>query len=192
LGLQRTVTAGIISALDRPVKIDQEDGSGSPSYLSAIQTDAPINPGNSGGPLVNSSGAVIGINTAGRFTASDGGQEIPISGIGYAIPINHARDIAQQLIRTGKVAHASIGAQGITALAGLQFGGYVKQVSPGGPAAKGGLRPGDVVLVADQTVIETFDQLLVIVQQHKPGDRIELTYERSGKKHTTRVTLGKA
>ncbi len=191
LGLQGTVTAGIVSALNRPVKVTGEDGT--PAYLSAIQTDAPINPGNSGGALVNASGAVIGINAAGRFATSDAtGSQIPVSGIGYAIPINHARDVALALIRTGKVEHAAIGAQGVTALAGLQVGGYVKQVSPGGPAAKAGLRPGDVVVVADKVAVQTFDQLIVIVSQHKPGDRLEVTYYRAGKKHTTNVNLGKA
>ncbi|WP_375491073.1 S1C family serine protease [uncultured Jatrophihabitans sp.] len=190
LGLQGTVTEGIVSALNRPVKAESDNGTS--AYLSAIQTDAPINPGNSGGALVNSSGAVIGINSAGRFSTSDpSGDQIPISGIGYAIPINHARDIATQLIRTGKVDHAAIGAQGVTALAGLQVGAYVKQVSPGGPAAKAGLQPGDVVVVADRMTVQTFDQLVVIVQQHKPGDRIQVTYYRGSDKRTTTVTLGK-
>lgn len=190
LGLQGTVTAGIVSALNRPVKAQSDDGTS--AYLSAIQTDAPINPGNSGGALVNSSGAVIGINSAGRFSTSDpSGSQIPISGIGYAIPINHARSIATALIRTGKVEHAAIGAQGVTALAGLQVGGYLKQVSPGGPAAKAGLRPGDVVVVADKLAVQTFDQLIVIVQQHKPGDRIGVTYYRGADKRTTTVTLDK-
>jgi S1-C subfamily serine protease len=190
LGLQGTVTAGIVSALNRPVKAESDNGTS--AYLSAIQTDAPINPGNSGGALVNASGAVVGINSAGRFSTSDpSGDQIPISGIGYAIPINHARSIATQLIRFGKVDHASIGAQGVTALAGLQVGAYVKQVSPGGPAAKAGLRPGDVVVVADKLAVQTFDQLVVIVQQHKPGDRIAVTYYRGADKRTTTVTLGK-
>jgi serine protease Do len=191
LGLQGTVTAGIVSALNRPVKAVSDDGTA--AYLSAIQTDAPINPGNSGGALVNSSGAVIGINSAGRFATSDAsGSQIPVSGIGYAIPINHARDVAQALIRTGKVSHAGIGAQGVTALAGLRVGGYIKQVSPNGPAAKAGLKPGDVVVVADKVAVQTFDQLIVIVQQHKPGDHIQVTYYRGKDKRTADVTLGKA
>jgi S1-C subfamily serine protease len=191
LGLQGTVTQGIVSALNRPVHAGSDDGSAD-AYLDAIQTDAAINPGNSGGALVNASGAVIGINSAGRFTASDGsGGQIPISGIGYAIPINYARDIAQQLIRTGKAEHASLGAQGITALSGLQVGAYIKQVSPGGAAAKAGLKPGDVVVAADGQIVQAFDQLIVIVQEHKPGDRISITYypKNSSKKVTKTVTL---
>jgi S1-C subfamily serine protease len=192
LGLQGTVTEGIVSALNRPVHSGSEDGT-SDAYLNAIQTDAAINPGNSGGALVNSSGAVIGINSAGRFTASDGtGGQIPISGIGYAIPINYARTIALQLIHTGKAVHATMGAQGVTALAGLQVGAYVKQVSPAGPAAKAGIKPGDVIVVADGQIVQSFDQLIVIVQEHKPGDKISVTYylKNSAKKVTTKVTLG--
>jgi S1-C subfamily serine protease len=192
LGLQGTVTEGIVSALSRPVHSSSEDGS-SDAYLDAIQTDAAINPGNSGGALVNTSGAVIGINSAGRFETSDGsGGQIPVSGIGYAIPINYARTIALELIHTGKAAHASFGAQGVTALSGLQVGAYVKQVSPGGSAAKAGIAPGDVIVVADGQVVQTFDQIIVIVQQHQPGDRISVTYypKNSSKKVTKTVTLG--
>ncbi|HVU93335.1 MAG TPA: trypsin-like peptidase domain-containing protein, partial [Jatrophihabitans sp.] len=192
LGLQGTVTQGIVSALNRPVHAGSDDGSAD-AYLDAIQTDAAINPGNSGGALVNASGAVIGINSAGRFTASDGsGGQIPISGIGYAIPINYARKIALELIHTGKAEHATLGAQGITALSGLEVGAYVKQVSPGGPAAKAGLKPGDVIVAADGQVVQAFDQLIVIVQEHKPGDRIKVTYypKNSSTKRTIAVTLG--
>ncbi len=192
LGLQGTVTEGIVSALNRPVHAGSQDGT-SDAYLDAIQTDAAINPGNSGGALVNTSGAVVGINSAGRFSASDGsGGQIPISGIGYAIPINYAHDIALQLIHTGKAVHADLGVQGVTALSGLQVGAYIKQVSPGGPAAKAGLKPGDVVIVADHQIVQAFDQLIVIVQEHKPGDRISLTYypKNSAKKVTITVKLG--
>ncbi|HKC28096.1 MAG TPA: trypsin-like peptidase domain-containing protein [Jatrophihabitans sp.] len=190
LGLQGTVTAGIISALDRPVRVTADDGT--TAYINAIQTDAPINHGNSGGPLVNSSGAVVGINSAAAVDPTVDNGNATANGIGYAIPINYARDIALQLIHTGTAAHASFGATGSTVLAGLQVGGYVKQVSPGGPAAKAGLKPGDVIVVADGKVVQTFDQLTVIVEQHKPGDRISVTYypKDSATKVTTTVTLG--
>jgi S1-C subfamily serine protease len=191
LGLQGTVTSGIVSALDRPVRVSSDDGT--TAYLDAIQTDAPINHGNSGGPLVNASGAVIGINSAAAIDPSaGGGGGATANGIGYAIPINYARDIAEQLIHTGKVKHATFGATGSTVLAGLEVGGYIKQVSPGGAAAKAGLKPGDVIVVADNKIVQTFDQLTVIVEQHKPGDRIEVTYypKNSSKKVTTKVTLG--
>ena len=189
LGLQGTVTAGIISALDRPVRVTGDDGT--TSYLNAIQTDAPINPGNSGGPLVNAAGAVIGINSAAAVDPTAGGGSTA-NGIGYAIPINYARDIALQLIHTGKAVHATFGATGATVLAGLEVGGYIKQVSPGGPADDAGLKPGDVVVVADGKIVQSFDQLTVIVEQHKPGDQISVTYypKNSSTKVTTTVTLG--
>jgi S1-C subfamily serine protease len=187
LGLQGTVTAGIVSALHRPVQETNDDGSPG-AYLDAIQTDAPINPGNSGGALVNSSGAVIGINSAASLGSSQGS----ISGIGYAIPINYARRIALELIHTGKATHATIGATGSTALSGLRAGAYLKQISPGGPADKAGLSPGDVVIAADGKVVQTFGQLVVIVQEHRPGDQISLTYYRknTSTKVTTTVKLG--
>jgi putative serine protease PepD len=134
----------------------------------------------------------VGINSAGRFSASDGsGGTIPISGIGYAIPINYAREIALELIHTGKAAHAALGAQGVTALSGLDVGAYIKQVSPKGAADRAGLKPGDVVVAADGQVVQAFDQLIVIVQKHKPGDRITVTYypKNSSTKRTITVTL---
>jgi S1-C subfamily serine protease len=189
LGLQGTVTAGIVSALNRPVRVTGEDGT--TSYLDAIQTDAPINHGNSGGPLVNAAGAVIGINSAAAVDPTNGGTTTA-NGIGYAIPINYARDIALQLIHTGRAVHASFGATGATVLSGLEVGAYIKQVSPGGPAAQAGLKPGDVIVAADGQVVQSFDQLTVIVEQHKPGDRISVTYypKDSSTKTTTSVTLG--
>ncbi|MBN9621131.1 MAG: trypsin-like peptidase domain-containing protein, partial [Actinobacteria bacterium] len=192
LGLQGTVTSGIVSALNRPVHAGATDGSDG-AYLDAIQTDAAINPGNSGGALLDASGAVIGINSAGRFTASDGsGGQIPSSGIGYAIPINDARTVALELIHTGKAVHASLGVQGVTALAGQQVGAYIKQVAPNSAAAKAGLALGDVVVAADGQLVQSFEQLIVIVQQHKPGDRISLTYypKDSAQTVTKTVTLG--
>jgi S1-C subfamily serine protease len=189
LGLQGTVTAGIVSALNRPVRVTGDDGT--TSYLNAIQTDAPINHGNSGGPLVNAAGAVIGINSAAAVDPTSGGTTTA-NGIGYAIPINYARDVALQLIHTGKAVHASFGATGSTVLAGLEVGAYIKQISPGGPADQAGLKPGDVIVVADGQVVQSFDQLSVIVEQHMPGDRISVTYypKDSSTKVTTTVTLG--
>ena len=190
LGLDGTVTEGIVSALDRAVHVFSDDGQ-SDAYLDAIQTDAAINPGNSGGALVDAAGAVVGINTAGRFsTSSATGQATPVSGIGYAIPINYARDIAQQLIRTGKARHGSLQAQGRTVTDGGQQGAYLEQVIPNGAAARAGLQNGDVIVVAEGRPIRTFDQLVVLVQEHNPGDKIDVTYFRDASKKTATVILG--
>ncbi|HZZ96218.1 MAG TPA: trypsin-like peptidase domain-containing protein [Jatrophihabitantaceae bacterium] len=191
LGLEGTVTAGIVSALDRPVHTTDSGASG--AYLDAIQTDAAINPGNSGGALVDAQGAVIGINSAARLLTTDGANgTLPVSGIGYAIPIDYARNIALQLIKTGKAVHGSLDAQGRTAQAGLQEGAYLEQVLPKGAAANAGLRNGDVIIVADGKAIVSYDQLVVTVQEHKPGDKIDVTYYRGAAKRTSTVTLGSA
>jgi S1-C subfamily serine protease len=186
------VTAGIVSALGRPVAVPDESGN-SQVYLDAIQTDAAINPGNSGGALVDARGAVVGINSAAALGARSGtGSTTSTSGIGFAIPINYARDVAQQLIRTGKAQHGSLGAQGRTATAGLQDGAYLEQVLPGGAADKAGLRNGDVIVAADGHAIIGYDQLVVLVQQHRPGDKISVTFDRGSATRTTTVTLGSA
>jgi S1-C subfamily serine protease len=191
LDLQGTVTEGIVSALRRAVAIPAESG-GESIYIDAIQTDAAINHGNSGGALVDASGAVIGINSAAAFGTTDpSGQQSAVSGIGFAIPMNYARGIAQQLIRTGKAVHASLGAQGRSATAndGLDQGAYLEQVAPAGPAVKAGLRNGDVVVAADGRPIVSYPQLVVVVQSHQPGDSISVTYFRGAAKKTTRVKL---
>jgi len=190
LGLSGTVTEGIVSAKDRAVHVYSEDGT-SDAYLNAIQTDAAINPGNSGGALVDAAGAVVGINSAGRFTTPDaGGGSTPVSGIGYAIPINYARDIATDLIKTGKTEHASLGAQGRSVTDGSRLGAYLVQVEPSGPAAAAGLKNGDVIVVAGGHRILSFDQLAVLVQTAKPGAKLELTYYRGSTKVNATVTLG--
>ncbi|HEV7193464.1 MAG TPA: trypsin-like peptidase domain-containing protein [Jatrophihabitantaceae bacterium] len=193
LGLQGTVTEGIVSSLNRAVHI--ADASSSGVYINAIQTDAAINHGNSGGALVDASGAVVGINSAAALSTTDAnGQQSAASGIGFAIPINYARDVATQLIRSGKAVHASFGAQGHSATAndGLEQGAFLVQITPNGPAAKAGLKVGDVVVVADNKPIESYDQLVVIIQAHKPGDTMTVTYFRGAAKHTATVTLTSA
>jgi S1-C subfamily serine protease len=192
LGLEGTVTAGIVSALNRPVHVFGDNGT-SDAFLNAIQTDAAINPGNSGGALVDAQGAVIGINSAAALASPNGsGTQTPASGIGYAIPIDYARQVALQLIRSGKAAHGSLDAQGRTAQAGLQAGAYLEQVVPRGAAAKAGLRNGDVIIVADGKPILSYDELVVIVQSHKPGDQIQVTYFRGRNKKTATITLSSA
>jgi S1-C subfamily serine protease len=189
LGLQGTVTAGIVSQLHRPVHVFGDNGD-SDAYLDAIQTDAPINPGNSGGALVAADGSVVGINSAGATVDNGQGGTSLAAGIGYAIPVNYARQVATELIHTGKAVHASLGVQGRTATDGTQRGAYLVQVAPGGPAAAAKLTAGDVVVVAGSTPVQSYDQLAVIVQEHRPGDRLPLTFYRGAAKHTAVVTLG--
>ena len=187
LALQGTVTSGIVSALNRAVHIPDSNG-GPGVYLDAIQTDAAINHGNSGGALVDASGSVVGINSAAEF----GGSSSTVTGIGFAIPINYARGIAQQLIRTGKAVHATLGTQGksVTTTDGLHNGAYLEQVDAGGPADKAGLKAGDVIVAAGGVATPSYEDLAVIVQNHKPGDRLDLVYFRGSARHTASVTLG--
>ncbi|MET8894754.1 S1C family serine protease [Streptomyces albogriseolus] len=196
-GLSNTVTTGIISAKNRPVA--SSDGSGSKaSYMSALQTDASINPGNSGGPLLDAQGNVIGINSAIQSTSNGGfgtGQAGSI-GLGFAIPINQAKYVAQELIRTGKPVYAKIGAsvslEDATSGAKIteQGVGGTEPVDPGGPADKAGLKPGDVITKLDDRVIDSGPTLIGEIWTHKPGDEVTITYERGGKEHTTELTLG--
>ncbi len=146
LGLAGTVTVGIVSAVNRPVRLDPEGSSGD-AVIDAIQTDAAINPGNSGGPLVDSNGAVVGINTAIRsLGAEQGGGQGGSIGLGFAIPIDDARGIAEELIRTGRVAHADLGVNARSVTDGATDGAQIQNVVAGGPAAAAGIIDGDVVV----------------------------------------------
>ncbi|AMW11506.1 protease [Streptomyces qaidamensis] len=196
-GLSDTVTTGIISAKNRPVA--SSDGSGSQaSYMSALQTDASINPGNSGGPLLDARGNVIGINSAIQSTGNGGfgtGQSGSI-GLGFAIPINQAKYVAQELIKNGKPVYAKIGASvslddsSDGAQITSQGAGGAAPVEPGGPAAKAGLKPGDVIIKLDDRVIDSGPTLIGEIWTHQPGDKVTITYERGGKQRTAEVTLG--
>jgi len=179
LGLAGTVTSGIVSALNRPVRLDGQ-GSDSDAVTNAIQTDAAINPGNSGGPLVDGTGAVIGINSA-IATLSTGGRAGGGNiGVGFAIPINEARKIAQQLIRTGRARHATLGVQVTSVTDGSRDGALVQAVNPGGSAAKAGLREGDVITKVDGVLVTGADPLTVAIRTHEIGDVVTLTYVRLG------------
>jgi putative serine protease PepD len=197
-GLSNTVTTGIISAKNRPVA--SSDGSGSnASYMSALQTDASINPGNSGGPLLDAQGNVIGINSAIQSTSSGGlggTSQSGSIGLGFAIPINQAKYVAQQLIKTGKPVYAKIGASvsledssGGAKITTEGAGGSAS-VEAGGPAAKAGLKPGDVITKLDDHVIDSGPTLIGEIWTHKPGDKVKITYERGGQTHTVDLTLG--
>ena len=181
LGLDTTVTQGIISAVNREV---ESDGT---KYV-CIQTDAAINSGNSGGALVNSEGKVIGINT---LKLSGSGVE----GIGFAIPINSTFDVTNQLIDHNKVIRPYIGISGInlddsTAKKyNLVVGVYVKTVQNFSPAEKSGLQSGDVIIKADDKDITTMDELNEIKNSHKIGDTMKLKINRSGEEKEMTITL---
>ncbi|MFF4399931.1 trypsin-like peptidase domain-containing protein [Streptomyces sp. NPDC001480] len=198
-GLSNTVTTGIISAKNRPVASSDGSSTSKASYMSALQTDASINPGNSGGPLLDASGAVIGINSAIQSSSSGGlggsGQSGSI-GLGFAIPINQAKYVAQQLIKTGKPVYAKIGAS-VSLEDGTGGAKITEQgaagaaaVESGGPADKAGLKPGDVITKLDDHVIDSGPTLIGEIWTHKPGDKVTITYQRDGKEHTVDLTLG--
>ncbi|MFG2640913.1 S1C family serine protease [Streptomyces sp. NPDC048370] len=195
-GLSNTVTTGIISAKNRPVASGDGSG-GNNSYMSALQTDASINPGNSGGPLLDASGAVIGINSAIQSTGNGFGQSQAGSiGLGFAIPVNQAKNVAEQLIKTGKPVYPVIGAtvnmtdKGAGATIAAEGAGGTPAITPNGPAAKAGLKPGDVITTLGDRQIDSGPTLISEIWTHKSGDTIKLTYERDGKPTTTTVTLG--
>ncbi|MFB6780195.1 S1C family serine protease [Streptomyces sp. NPDC056352] len=194
-GLSNTVTTGIISAKNRPVASGDGSG-GSNSYMSALQTDASINPGNSGGPLLDARGAVIGINSAIQSTGSSAQSQAGSIGLGFAIPINQAKNVAQQLIKTGQPVYPVIGATVSMdertggAVISDQGSGGTPAVSPDGPAARAGLKGGDVITKFNDSVIDSGPTLIGEIWTHKPGDKVTLTYKRDGKVSTAEVTLG--
>lgn len=210
LGLQGTVTNGIVSALNRPVQTEQPQpaplnpfgvpGAGSstavtPTVLDAIQTDAPINPGNSGGPLVDMAGQVVGINSAiatlGSSATPFGTAQSGNIGVGFAIPIDQARTIAGELIATG---HAQNPILGITirdvATADGATQVVVVGVLAGGPAAAAGVHTGDVIVALDGTPVVDADALIAMVRSHTPGQLVSLTLLRAGRRLQLRVKLG--
>jgi len=182
-GLGKAVTVGIISALNRSITTE-----GGPIIEGLIQTDAPINPGNSGGALVNSSGEVIGINTA----IYQGAQ-----GIGFAIPIHLARSIANQIIDKGYVSHPWIGVYLDTVDSQtaayyrlpVDYGAIIMDIVKNGPAEMAGLRKGDIIIEFDGEKIETADDLIVRVMRHNIGDKVKVTVARGNQRLTREVTL---
>jgi S1-C subfamily serine protease len=185
LGLVGTVTDGIVSALNRPVRLDGS-GADANAVIDAIQTDAAINPGNSGGPLVDSTGAVVGINTAIRSLGMGEGGSI---GLGFAIPIDDARTIAEELIRTGVVTHAEIGINARSVSDGTTDGAQVQNVQQGGAAALAGIVEGDVIVRVGDRPIAGADELVVAVREHNPGDALPVQLIRDGRPLTVSVVL---
>jgi len=188
LGLEGSVTSGIVSALHRPVETGA--GSASTSVLSdAIQTDAAINPGNSGGPLVDASGAVIGINSAiAALSSGTTGQSGSI-GVGFAIPIDEASRVAKQLIAGDTVTHAVLGVQVSDVSGG---GARIEAVTDGSGADDAGIQAGDVVTHVDGTSVEDATALTAAVRAHQPGDKVRVTLTRAGRTEKVTVTLGSA
>jgi len=176
-GLDRTVTSGIVSALQR--QIQAPNGF---AISNVIQTDAAINPGNSGGPLIDSTGSVIGINSQ----IETGGGGSGNVGIGFAVPIDTARDVVEQLKNGGTVEHAYLGISGAT----INQTVIVKEAVAGGPAAKAGLEGGDVIVEVDGEKITAMDEVINAVNAAKPGDSLDLTVLRGGDEKTFKVTLG--
>jgi len=191
LGLAGTVTSGIVSALNRPVRLSREggnSGSDTNAVINAIQTDAPINPGNSGGALVDGSGALVGINSAIATLSSGSGQSGSI-GLGFAIPIDEARDIAQQLIRTGRAKHATLGVVARSVTDTVRNGVEVTSVAAGSAAAEAGLRKGDVILRVGQDLVAGADDLVAKIRSRSPGEKVELTYVPVNTSRSKKVTV---
>jgi putative serine protease PepD len=189
LGLTGTVTLGIISAKDRAVTAGESASDN--SFINALQTDAAINPGNSGGPLVDATGAVIGVNSAIATLGSGLGSQTGSIGLGFAIPINQARKTAEQLIENGKATYPVVGISVDMSYTGK--GALVSKKSDaivvGGPADKAGLKPGDIITDFDGKVISTAEELIVAIRAHDVGDTVSLTYTRDGKSSSVSLTL---
>ncbi len=192
LGLANTATTGIVSALDRPVSASGEDGSDT-VVTNAIQIDAAINPGNSGGPLFNAQGQVTGITSSiATLSGGMGGQSGSI-GLGFAIPVNLATNIADQLIADGTAQHAFLGVslQDATATADgvTRRGAQVVEVTSGSPAAEAGLEAGDVVVAIDDDAVNGAESLTAYVRERSAGAESTVTYVRDGQTRTAEVTL---
>jgi putative serine protease PepD len=196
LGLQGSVTTGIVSALDRPVTAGGEASLES-SFINAIQTDAAINPGNSGGPLVDADGDVIGVNSAiAQLPGANGaGAQSGSIGVGFAIPSDQVRITAEQLIATGKAVHPVVGVlldQGYQG-AGVRIATIApagqSAITPGGAADRAGIKPGDVITALDGRPVTDENAFVVAIRAHKPGDVVSLTVRTGSKQRTVKVTL---
>ena len=179
LGLSGTVTTGIVSALQRTVRATDDA-----PLLDAIQTDAAINPGNSGGALVDAQGRLIGINTA--ISTTGGGGSI---GLGFAIPVDHARSVADEIVRTGRATHPSLGVGAVTVSGDDRAGALLQQVPADSAAARAGLQEGDVIVAVEDSAVSSVESLLLALRGRGVGQTVLLTYERDGDEQRAEVTL---
>ncbi|WP_036323161.1 S1C family serine protease [Microbispora sp. ATCC PTA-5024] len=200
LGLEGSVTSGIISALDRTLtegpeqqqqpqfpwglEQPQQQPQQGTTIGGMIQTDAAINPGNSGGALVNAAGQVVGVNTAIATSGSSSGN----IGVGFAIPINTAKLVAQQLIKTGKVSHAFLGVS-VADATGDTSGAVISSITAGSPADKAGLKEGDLVTKINDTQVDGAEALVGAIRSARPGDKVTIVYTRDGRSSTVTATL---
>lgn len=195
LGLSSTVTAGIVSALGRNVPVPVDD-SRSTVLAGAIQTDAAINPGNSGGPLVDCAGRLIGVNTAIATVPGENGGSAGSVGIGFAVPVDLAMRIADEIIENGSIAYPSLGAQvtpvppAVAKAWGIPHGLFVQGIT--GAAAAAGLQAGDVIVSIDGRTMDSVDALALLLIPKKVGDEVEIKYLRGGEERTTTATLSAA
>ncbi|MFI6176717.1 trypsin-like peptidase domain-containing protein [Nonomuraea sp. NPDC051191] len=197
LGLSGTVTTGIVSSLNRPVIAGDETGAATeePAYISAIQTDAAINPGNSGGPLVNGRGEVVGVNSAIATLSRSVNSQSGSIGLGFAIPVNQTRRVAEELITTGKAKRPKIGivldkdykGQGVRIASEPAEGR--QPVDANGPADKAGLKAGDVILEVDGLALQDGNELIALIRSKAPGAKLTVKYQRAGQERTATLTI---
>lgn len=188
-GLEGSVTAGVVSALSRRIEVDGPDGP--VSLYNSIQTDAPINPGNSGGPLVDGQGRLIGINSAILTAGATAGN----AGVGFAIPVSIAVEVAEELIAGGAVRYPFLGVRGqdvtpqIAARVGVEQGALIEDVEPGTPADDAGLAADDVVIAIDGEPVASMDDLVLAIRRAEVGETVVLRYRRGGVERETEVVL---
>jgi putative serine protease PepD len=195
LGLEATVTSGIVSALNRPVDVGS-DGQGNSTVYPAIQTDAAINPGNSGGALVDLDGNVVGINasiaTAGQTVGGESGN----IGVGFAIPMDEVMPIVDQMAKGETPTHARLGvsvgvAPGAQGQPGLETdeGAQIQQVNAGSTAEQAGITKGDVITKVDDHLVTSADSLVATIRSYRPGDKVTVTWERDGETQEATISL---
>jgi putative serine protease PepD len=192
MGLNATVTSGIVSALDRPVNVGS-DNQGNTTVYPAIQTDAAINPGNSGGALVDLAGHVIGINSSILTTNSSVQSEAGSIGLGFAIPIDEVMPLIDEMAQGETPTHARLGISvenaGTASGAQVVDGATIRQVNSGSAAESAGLQNGDVITKIDDHLISDADALVATIRSYRPGDSVRVTYTRGGDSHTVTIKL---